>query len=372
MQAEQKLVVASLNQQASQAEQQLSSINKQIDSLPAQPSSTAERSQLKKLQEQRTQTTAASTQLRQTAIDSQINDGSATNAAVKGSVVLDAAVPLAHSRLKPLLLDIAVGIVVGLLLGMVIVILQALTSDRLRQRDDVARALGAPVKLSVRSGPPKGRLGRFLPSRRRSAVDADIERVAAHLGRAVPGSSKGPAALAVVPVDDSGIPAQSLVSLALSVAGQGRQVVVADLCGGAPAARLLGATDPGVHVVNARDTRLVVAVPEPGDVAPLGPLNGGRGPDQRSPFAEEAAAASARADLLLTLVSLDPSLYGEHLATWATDAVAVVTAGWSSWTKIHSAGEMVRLSGVRLVSAVLTGADSTDESLGLTYAPETV
>jgi hypothetical protein len=33
---------------------------------------------------------------------------------------------------------------------------------------------------------------------------------------------------------------------------------------------------------------------------------------------------------------------------------------------------MVRLSGIRLVSAVLVGADKTDESLGILRTPETV
>jgi hypothetical protein len=84
------------------------------------------------------------------------------------------------------------------------------------------------------------------------------------------------------------------------------------------------------------------------------------------------ATACASANLLLTLTTLDPALGGEHLATWATDAVAVVTAGRSSWTRIQAVGEMVRLSGIRLVSAVLVGADKTDESLGILRTPETV
>jgi hypothetical protein len=32
-------------------------------------------------------------------------------------------------------------------------------------------------------------------------------------------------------------------------------------------------------------------------------------------------------------------------------------------------GEMVRLAGMRLASAVLVGADKTDESLGVTHTP---
>jgi hypothetical protein len=81
------------------------------------------------------------------------------------------------------------------------------------------------------------------------------------------------------------------------------------------------------------------------------------------------AAACASADLLLTLAALDPSFGGEPLATWATDAVVVVTAGRSSWTKINAVGEMIRLAGTHLVAAVLVGADKSDESLGVTHTP---
>jgi hypothetical protein len=66
------------------------------------------------------------------------------------------------------------------------------------------------------------------------------------------------------------------------------------------------------------------------------------------------------------LAALDPSLASDHLQTWARDAVVVVTAGRSSWTKIHAVGELIRLAGTRLVCAVLVGADKTDESLGVT------
>ena len=180
------------------------------------------------------------------------------------------------------------------------------------------------------------------------------------------------AALAVVPVDEVQVPASSLVSLALSCAREGQQVVVVDLCDGSPAARLLGAQEPGIQDVSVHDTRLTVAVPGPDDVLPVGPLHRGSALAQRTSFTEEVAATSASANLLLTLATLDPSLGGDHLATWATDAVAVVTAGRSSWTKVHGVAELIRLSGTRLVSAVLVGADKTDETLGTMLTPETV
>ena len=122
--------------------------------------------------------------------------------------------------------------------------------------------------------------------------------------------------------------------------------------------------------MSVHDARLIVAIPEPDDVAPIGPLGRASMRDQRSPFTEAVTAACASADLLLTLAPLDPSLGGEHLATWAADAVVVITAGRSSWTKIHAVGEMIRLAGTRLVSAVLVGADKTDDSLGVVSGAE--
>ena len=77
---------------------------------------------------------------------------------VEGSEVLDAAAPLPHSgRLKLAILYAATGLVAGLALGLGIVIVMALVSDRLRRRDDVAHALGAPVNLSVGSVPRRPR-----------------------------------------------------------------------------------------------------------------------------------------------------------------------------------------------------------------------
>ena len=122
--------------------------------------------------------------------------------------------------------------------------------------------------------------------------------------------------------------------------------------------------------VNLKGARLVLAVPGGDNVAPVGPLL--RSSTQAThPVARELATACASADLILTLVSLDPSLGGDYLRTWADDAVVIVTAGRSSATRIHAVGEMIRLARTRLVSAVLIGADKTDESLGITDTPIT-
>ena len=63
--------------------------------------------------------------------------------------MLDTAAPIPHSRLKLAIVYAVTGLIAGLALGMGIVVVRALVSDRLRRRDDIAQALGAPVKLSV-------------------------------------------------------------------------------------------------------------------------------------------------------------------------------------------------------------------------------
>jgi capsular polysaccharide biosynthesis protein len=365
LRAEQQLEFTVLDQQVTPDKQHLASISKQISQLSAQPASPSQRGRLSALRDQGIR---ANNDL--AAIEQQVGASKAatkvnTATMIGGSAVLDPASPVTpHSRLKRLLLYAAGGFIIGLILGMGIIVLRALLSDRLRRRDDVAYALGAPIKLSV----PAMRASGWLPGRRGRVSDRYMQRIVAHLHDAVPAGSRA-AALAVVPVDDPQVAALSVVSLAESCAQQGRRVVVADLCSGAPAAMLMGAKGPGVRRVSVEGADLVAAVPDPSEFAPIGPLR------PTSPRAEpvdagELAAAYASADLLLTLITLDPSVGGEHLATWAPEAVVVVTAGRSSWTKIHAVGEMIRLAGTRLVSAVLVGADKTDESLGVTPAPQ--
>ena len=71
-------------------------------------------------------------------------------AALKNSQVLSVT-PLPYSKKKTLVTYGGVGLLAGLAVGLTIVIIRALVSDRLRRRDDIAYALDAPVKLSVRT-----------------------------------------------------------------------------------------------------------------------------------------------------------------------------------------------------------------------------
>jgi capsular polysaccharide biosynthesis protein len=364
--AEQQLEFTALDQQVTQDKQNLASISKQISQVSAQPASASRRARLSALRAQGTGASNDLAVLEQQVSATKAATGVTTASMIGGSNVLDPASPVPpRSRLKQLLLYAGGGLIIGLILGLVVVIFRALLSDRLRRRDDIAQALAAPVKLSV----PARRASGWLPGRLRRVSDRYLQRIVAYLGAAVPTGSRRAAALAVVPADDPQLAALCVAALAESCAQQGRRVVVADLCRGAPAAALLGAKGPGVHTVSADAAHIVAAVPDPAEFAPVGPLRP-LPPPAETAFAGELDAACASADLLLTLITLDPSVGGEHLATWAADAVVVVTAGRSSWTKIQAVGELIRLAGTRLDSAVLVGADKADESLGVTFTPE--
>jgi len=364
LQALQKSSFAYLDQAIKQQKQVIASWDRQITRTSALPPSPGQQARLSSLRDQRSQALSALTTMVQNFNSDKAATEEVTAAQVKQSTVANPAAPVLqsrHARLKHLILYGVIGLIVGLVLGLGIVIVRALVSDRLRRRDDVAYALGAPVKLSVGAVQPR----RWLPGPRglEAVRGRDIQRIAAHLRRAVPRSPHG-ATLAVVPVDSTQVAALSVIGLALSCAEQGQHVVVADLAPGSPAARLMDSAEPGVRMVSLDGNQLAVVVPDPGDDLPSGPL------DSASLRAQPALAKTVRsADLLLTLVTLDPALGGDHLATWATDAIVMVTAGRSSWTKIHAAGEMIRLADTHLVSAVLVGADNADESLGVTHAP---
>lgn len=358
---QQQQMEAELGLQVTQARQHLNSINSQISSVSAQPSTPAQQARLASLQVQRDEASAALSQTEQDVTGTLVTTRAATQSMVQDTQVINAAAPLKHSRTKGAILYVAGGLVGGLAIGMVIVIISALVSDRLRRRDDIAYAFGAPVRLSV--GPL--REGRLPDLRRQAAIrHRHMGLVVEHLRSAVPGSSRGPVGLAVVAVDDPETVAHAVVELAVSSARQRKRVVLADLSAGAYAARLVGAESPGISAVSPDGVEIMVVVPAAEDVAPVGPLSSGTSPAEYGQDDGRLAAACAGADLVLSLVTLDPAFGGEYVATWATDAVAVVTAGRSTAARIHAISEMIRLAGARIDSVVLIGADKTDESLG--------
>lgn len=359
-----KQTIDSVNQQVSQAQQHLNSVENQISQVSAEPASPSQQAQLGTLATEKTDASNALYTERQDASSTQLEDQTTTDQEVNGSEVLSAPVVAKASGKKEVLMYGVGGLFGGLVLGMVIVIIGAITTDRLRRRDDIAIAVGAPVRLSV------GRLRRrrWMPELRpqSSQRNRDMELVVGHLRNAVPADSKGATSLAVVAADDAPSVAQAVVKLAIASSQQRKRVVLADLSAGAPAARELGVTAPGIDTVNPEGVPIVVVIPEASDIAPVGPL---RNPQPESAHVNKLLMeVYASADLVLSLVTLDPAFGGDYLGTWATDAVVVVTAGQSTATLLHATGEMIRLAGIRLDSVVVLDADKGDESLGTVIA----
>ena len=147
--AQQNLVVASLNQQINQAKQHVNSIDTQIGQLRPAVSS-AQQSQLSKLRAEQTSAANTLSSLQQAVAGNQSTTLPALTAALKNSQVLSVT-PIPYPKKRTLVTYVAIGLIMGLAVGLGIVIIRALVSDRLRRRDDVAYALDAPVKLSVRT-----------------------------------------------------------------------------------------------------------------------------------------------------------------------------------------------------------------------------
>lgn len=359
-----KQTVNSINQQVSEAQQNLNSVNEKIREVSAEPDSSSQQTELAGLQRQQTEAANALSTVTENANGSQLEAETQTTQMVKGSEVLSAAAPVKHSAKKTLALYGVGGLIVGLVIGMAIVAIAAITSDRLRRRDDIAIAVGAPVGLSV--GRLRGRRWVLDPRARSGHRNRDMKRVVEHLRNAVPANSQGAASLAVVAVDDAPTVAQAVIRLAIASSQQRKRVVLADLSVAISAARQLGVAAPGISTVSPEGVPIVVVVPESEDVAPVGPL---RNPSTGSArVSERLAGTCAQADLVISVVTLNPAFGGDYLGSWATDAVAVVTAGQSTATRLHAAGEMIRLAGVRLGSVVVLGADRNDESLGTVVA----
>ncbi len=350
-----------LNATIAADKKRLAALTVEIDNIPVQPASVAQQNRRVNLQAKKDQVVSALPTLEK-AVRGFANQTELSNQKVEsGSDWLDSPQATPRSKIKYPVLYAAGGLLFGLAIGMGWVIVSALVSTKPRRRYDIARALGAPVRLSV---------GRIRASRRsaqrapESAGGRGVQQIATYLGRAVP-QEQGRASLAVVAVDDTIVPALAIVSLALACVRDGKRVILADLTAGADAGRLLGCADPGLHRHVAGQRQLTVAIPEDSGAPPAGPIRRSVSAAPSHSVDPELEHAHHAADILLTLVTVDPGLGADHLRSWAKEAVVILTAGKPSATKVRTISELIRLSGTTLTSAVLIGADSADESLGV-------
>ncbi len=251
-------------------------------------------------------------------------------------------------------------------MGVGLVLFTALTSDRLRRRDEVALALGVPVRAST---------GRLRPRRRLPFThphsEADVAALTHALESALPPETKGkgPQRLMVAAVD--GIEDGELVTAALAaeLTARGRTVLLVDLgpTGGLAAelTRALDHADPGVAAVPS------LLRPDGLPHLATGPYGIPAGTTALLTEDDPRRVAWEQADVVLVLTDIRPGADVDLLRTWADDVVLLVTAGGSSAERLTTSAELLRSAGLHLPFALMVSSDATDESLGTPEAPRT-
>jgi len=349
-------IVDSLNNQIKQLNSSITSETNSINGLGTPVPNSPEDNLLQTTENVRNQNIGQVTTLQQTVQA----DDLTTTSIIDQSQVESPATAVTESSLKTLVIDGASGLIAGVALGLGVVVLFALTSDRIRQRDEVSNAALTPVELSV------GKFGnlRILRKRRLRRKLSDpgkpVELMARYLRsvvHAVPSSKK----LALVSVDSLEPSALSLAILAGRLAVfEGQRVMVMDLSPRRILGELLGVSEPETRIVFVKGAWVPVLVSVPAENDPVVEL-----PQQGIDLDGMPGTAWTTPEVVLVLATLDPGIGAGHLRPVVDEAVLVVTAGRSNAAQVRAAAEMLRAAGVRVRSAILVGADYNDDSLGL-------
>jgi hypothetical protein len=296
---------------------------------------------------QRSQISQEISTLQQTVEDATLR----TTAVVSASHVLDPARAVPPPGKRRTVLNIASGLIGGLAIGIGLVLFLAVTSGRLRRREEVATALGAPVRVSVgRVRPSRGRRDRKRPA----AHELDVLVQALESGLRHRTGSQSRYVLGAV--DSTEEAAFAVAALTARLIERGSSVFLVDLTADASLAPLVARMTPAAPTVFR---------PEGVPSLSQGPLAAQMGVIGDLPSDDPLRGMWDRADIVLTLAEVDPAVGTEHLASWATQIVLLVTAGRSTAELLRTAASLIRNSGLTLMFAVLLGADRTDESVGL-------
>jgi capsular polysaccharide biosynthesis protein len=297
----------------------------------------------------------------------QLLDEQAQALRMNSSRILDVAAPVPVSAKTTIVINTGTGLIAGLFLGLAFVIVRALVSDRLWKRQDIADALGARVRLSS-ARPSRWQLlpvPRYLRASQRQNPENRL--IVQHLDQRISWGERPTPAMAVVSLDDLRTSALAIASLAVSLAEDGKHVLVADLTGSGRLAHILGVRTTGTHESRFSEPgrRIDVHLADADGAPAPGALR--LDDNNRRASSGDVALDTAWeiADVVLSLVTLTPALGADHLATWASRAAVIVTAGRSTTAKIQATGEMLRLAGLEIDTVVVLRPDHTDESVGV-------
>jgi capsular polysaccharide biosynthesis protein len=270
-----------------------------------------------------------------------------TQAITDASHIVDAPTIVHKSGKKAAVLAIMSGLIGGTALGLGLVLAPAVMSRRLRRRDDVARALGLPVRFSA------GAVRSRLPWMARIEARRNADRLAHGLATALP-DDDGTARLTVATVGDVRDGAAVVGALADELARESTSVAVIDLSvSGAlskRSRRLIGRRDP------IRNRQLIKVHRHDVRVSEL---------SSRSRIRVSSDKDLGRAEVILTLIELDLGTGMDALGDLADACVVLISTGCASAERLRSSATLLRQSGIQPSFAMLVGADDTDDSSGL-------
>jgi hypothetical protein len=276
-----------------------------------------------------------------------------SNSLATASHVVDPPAPIPPGGRRHVALVVLSGLILGGGLGIGIVCANALVSNRLRRRDEVATALGQTVSFSA--GPVRGRGPWALPvslPRARRRRQRNLELLSEGLGAAVSEDRADRTRLALIGIGDLRSAAQVLVHAAHKYHEQGERIVLVDL------------TNDGLLQRHASD-ELPVLRPEARPGTTTGQLSVISTMDDAFPKGDPRAEQWRRAGLVLVLAEIELGVGVRHLATWADRAVLLVGAGKVTAEYLRSTARLFASAGPKLEFAMVVGADRTDESVGV-------
>lgn len=287
------------------------------------------------------------------------------NNVVLGSRIVDGPNVAPESALRRWVLYLITGLLAGLSIGIGLVLVGTILSDKPRWRREIADALGFPIAGSV-GRLPQGRRAtrRSLRSRGKGPRGGSTRRAWEHLGTLVEmllsrqpvaaHSTERPIRLAVAGVANASEVRIAVAATGAALAATGAEVRYVDLT-------MAGGLD---RVVALGSDPYAAAVYRPEGFAPLARY--------RAHGRNSGLDAMTGGSVLLTAADLDPSVGIEVLSTWADHLVCLLTAGAASTERLHAAGELVRSHRWSSVVVLLAGQEAADGSLGLPIGMTTV
>ena len=319
-----------------------------------------------------------------------------TDAAISATHVIDDPVASPYGSRRQLVLFALSGALLGGAIAVGTILFRALTSDRLRQRREVASALGVPVRVGV--GPVPSRRGarraevavttwiarhlrghpvRWTVHRRRRNLEALVQgletalgprltapaRRVARTGPAAPPSAGGPArrlwawrpSTAPTPAPWSSGPWPTAWPNVTSASSSSTSAPRAPWRAGKPlASRGVRTTDRGRAVFR----------PEGDPALAPGPRRSGRRPAAPPEELGELGVVWSEAEVVLALLEVDPGIDLDILGTWVARVVPLVSAGRASRELLTTIAALIEEAGPELPFALLEGADRTDRTLG--------